>query len=119
MGKTYHRQKPADIDRSHALKPEKTKVRLNPRDIFSALDESAEETRNMIPNDYEPGGYEPYPMMEDESDDPYVYEPGGYEPYPMMPGESDDPYVYVPGIGGRTMGGVLPFSQGRGRSVTG
>lgn len=87
MGKTYHRQKPADIDRSHALKPEKTKVRLNPRDIFNALDESAEETRNMIPNDYEPGGYEPYP------------------------------YDYVPGIGGRTMGGVLPLSQGHGRSV--
>ena len=96
MGKTYHRQKPADIDRSHALKPEKTKVRLNPRDIFSALDEGAEEMRNMIPNDYEPGGY---------------------EPYPMMPGESDDPYVYVPEIGGRTMGGVLPYSQGRGRTV--
>ena len=85
MGKTYHRQKPADIDRSHALKPEKTKVRLNPRDIFDALDESAEEH--------------------------------GYEPYPMMPGESDDPYVYVPGIGGRTMGGVLPFSKGRGGAL--
>ena len=93
MGKTYHRQKPADIDRSHALKPEKTKVRLNPRDIFNALDESAEETRNMIPTSDEPGGYEPWPMME---------------------GESDDPYVWVPGIGGRMRGEVLPKGEGWG-----
>ena len=75
MGKTYHRNKPA-----------KMKMRLNARDVYAALDETADE-------------------------------PGGYEPWPMMDGESDDPYVWVPGIGGRMRGGVLPFSQGRGRSV--
>lgn len=66
MGKTYHRNKPADVDRSHAFKPAKTKVRLNPRDVYTALDEeSAEES-----------GYEPRPMMPGESDVPHVYIPG-------------------------------------------
>ena len=69
MGKTYHRQKPADIDRSHALKPEKTKIRLKPRDVFNALEEGAEDWANMIPNHYEPGGYEPYPMIRLSSPD--------------------------------------------------
>ncbi len=96
MGKTYHRNKPADVDRSHAFKPAKTKVRLNARDVYAALDETADERTNIIPTSDEPGGYEPWPMME---------------------GESDDPYVWVPGIGGRMRGEVLPFSQGRGRSV--
>lgn len=86
MGKTYHRTKPADVDRSHAFKPTKTKARLNAREVYAALEETADE-------------------------------PGGYEPLPMMEGESDDPYVWVPGIGGRMRGEVLPFSQGRGRSV--
>ena len=63
MGKTYHRNKPADIDRSHAFKPGKTKVRLNPRDVYAALDETFDEYGNMIPTPDEPGGYEPWPMM--------------------------------------------------------
>ena len=61
MGKTYHRNKPADVDRSHAFKPAKTKVRLNPRDVYTALDEEFDESG---------------PMMPGESDDPHVYIPG-------------------------------------------
>ena len=93
MGKTYHRQKPADIDRSHAFKPAKTKVRLNPRDVYTALDEEFDECGNMIPS---------------------VDEPGGYEPWPTMEGENTDPYAWVPGIGGRSRGDVLPKSEGWG-----
>lgn len=96
MGKTYHRTKPADVVRSHAFKPEKTKVRLNPRDVYAVLDETEDERTNIIPTPDEPGGYEPWPMME---------------------GENTDPYVWIPGIGGRMCGEVLPFSQGRGRSI--
>lgn len=81
MGKTYHRNKPADVDRSHAFKPEKTKVRLNPRDVYAALDEDYDDMVNPIPTSCD--------------------EPGGYEPWPMMVGETSDPYVWVPGIGGR------------------
>ena len=49
MGKTYHRNKPADVDRSHAFKPAKTKMRLNARDVYAALDETADERTNIIP----------------------------------------------------------------------
>lgn len=93
MGKTYHRNKPADVDRSHAFKPAKTKVRLNPRDVYTALDEEFDDFCNLKPNEFEPGGYEVIPMEETKS---------------------DDPYVWVPGIGGRMRGEVLPKSEGWG-----
>ncbi len=76
MGKTYHRNKPADVDRSHAFKPAKTKVRLNAREVYAALDETADERAFINPKPVESGGYEPLPMMEDESDDPYAWVPG-------------------------------------------
>ena len=66
MGKTYHRNKPADVDRSHAFKPAKTKVRLNPRDVYTALDEEF---------DYWDTIQDIAPMMESRNADPFAWEP--------------------------------------------
>jgi hypothetical protein len=97
MGKTYHRAKPADVDRSRAFKIEKPKTRLNPRDVISALDESVGYSENAILS-------------------PTEDEPGGYEPWAMMEPESTDPYVFVPGRGGR-LDEFSPIFQGRGKSL--
>ncbi len=66
MGKTYHRNKPADVDRSRAFKPAKTKVRLNPRDVYTALDEEF---------DYWDTIQDIAPMMESRNADPFAREP--------------------------------------------